>query len=215
MKITRTTQLLAASVLGLALAGAGAGVAGPAMADDDPGTGNGIDVSVKIEPTTTPGQVSMTVADNNGVALQENGSDATARQFVGTLPTVTVSDTRKPEDIPAGEFWAVVGQASQFVATDNPASTIGPEYLGWKPRLLSDSSTGAVAAGEPVSSVVSDGTGAPTEGLQGQELLVSTANSSDEIGTSQVNADLALRTSTDVAAGEYHSTLTLSLFNQS
>ncbi|MBB2741621.1 UNVERIFIED_ORG: hypothetical protein FHR35_001441 [Microbispora rosea subsp. rosea] len=213
MKSTRTTQLLAASVLGLTLAGAG--VAGPAAAADDPGTGNGIDVSVKIEPTTTPGQVSMTVADNNGVALQENGSDATARQFVGTLPTVTVTDTRKPEDIPAGEFWAVVGQASQFVAADDPAKTIGPEYLGWKPRLLSDSSTGAVAAGEPVSSVVSDGTGAPQVGLEGQELLVSTANSADEIGTSQVNADLALRTSTDVAAGEYHSTLTLSLFNQS
>ncbi|WP_205826418.1 hypothetical protein, partial [Microbispora catharanthi] len=87
--------------------------------------------------------------------------------------------------------------------------------LGWKPRLLSDSSTGAVAAGEPVSSVVSDGTGAPEVGLKGQELLVSTANSADEIGTSKVNADLALRTPVDVAAGEYHSTLTLSLFNQS
>ncbi|SNT64901.1 hypothetical protein SAMN05216276_11433, partial [Streptosporangium subroseum] len=30
----------------------------------------------------------------------------------------------------------------------------------------------------------------------------------------KVNADLALRTPVDVAAGEYHSTLTLSLFNQ-
>ncbi|MEU7883628.1 hypothetical protein [Microbispora bryophytorum] len=211
MKITRPTQILAASVLGLTLAGAG--LAGPAAAADDP-TG-GIDVSVKIEPTTTPGQISMTVADNDGVSLQENGSDATARQFVGTLPTVTVTDTRRPEDIPAGEFWAVVGQSSQFVAADDPAKTIGPEYLGWKPRLLSESSTGAVAAGEPVSSVIDDGTGAPNVGLEGQELLVSTANSADEIGTSQVNADLALRTSTDVAAGEYHSTLTLSLFNQS
>ncbi|GAB3904915.1 hypothetical protein GCM10027612_73590 [Microbispora bryophytorum subsp. camponoti] len=172
-------------------------------------------MSVTIEPTTTPGQISMTVADNDGVSLQENGSDATARQFVGTLPTVTVTDTRRPEDIPAGEFWAVVGQSSQFVAADDPAKTIGPEYLGWKPRLLSESTTGAVAAGEPVSSVIGDGTGAPEVGLEGQELLVSTANSADEIGTSQVNADLALRTSTDVAAGEYHSTLTLSLFNQS
>ncbi|MEV7805548.1 hypothetical protein AB0O28_21635 [Microbispora sp. NPDC088329] len=210
MRINRTTQLLAAAVLGLALAGAG--VAGPALADDNPGSG--IDVSVKIEPTTTPGQLSMTVADNNGVSLTENGSDAAARQFTGTLPTVTVSDTRNPEDIPAGEFWAVVGQSSQFVASDDPAKTIGPQYLGWKPRLLSDSSTGAVSAGEPVSSVISDGTGAPQVGLQGQELLVSTANSSDEIGTSKVNADLALRTPVDVAAGEYHSTLTLSLFNQ-
>ncbi|WP_432872334.1 hypothetical protein [Microbispora rosea] len=205
-----TTRILAASVLGLALAGA----ATPALADDDPATG-GVDVSVNIQPTTTPGQLSMTVADNNGVSLEENGSDAAARQFTGTLPTVTVTDTRTPEEIPAGEYWAVVGQASQFVAADDPAKTIGPEYLGWKPHLISDSSTGAVAAGEPVSSVVSDGTGAPEVGLKGQELLVSSANSADEIGTSQVNADLALRTPTDVAAGEYHSTITLSLFNQS
>ncbi|SIR48671.1 hypothetical protein SAMN05421833_109257, partial [Microbispora rosea] len=53
-----TTRILAASVLGLALAGA----ATPAMADDDPATG-GVDVSVNIQPTTTPGQLSMTVAD--------------------------------------------------------------------------------------------------------------------------------------------------------
>ncbi|WP_405084769.1 hypothetical protein [Microbispora sp. NBC_01389] len=206
---TRTTQILAASVLGLALAG----VAGPAMAADGPD--GGIDVSVNIEPIRTPGQLSMTVADNNGISLQENGSDAAARQFTGTMPTVTVSDTRLPEEIPAGEYWAVVGQAGQFTATGDPAKTIGPQYLGWTPRLLTDSSTGAVAAGEPISSVISDGTGAPAVGLQGQELLVSAANSTDEIGTSKVNADLALRTAVDVAAGEYHSTLTLSLFNQS
>ncbi|MFI7642914.1 hypothetical protein [Nonomuraea sp. NPDC049400] len=212
MKMNRTTPILAAAMLGVALA-AGVGVAGPAAADDDPD--NGIDVSVTIEPNTTPGQVSMTVADNGGVALQENGSNAAARQFVGTLPTVTVTDTRRPEDIPAGDFWAVVGQAGEFTATSGSAPPIGPQYLGWRPRLLSDSSSGAVAAGEPVSSVISDGSGAPTVGLQGQELLVSTANSADEIGTWQVNADLALRTPADVAAGEYHTTLTLSLFNQS
>ncbi|WP_208759151.1 hypothetical protein [Microbispora triticiradicis] len=209
MRMTRTTQILAASVLGLTLTGIGVS---PALADDP---GAGIDVSVTITPTTTPGQISMTVADNNGVSLQENGSDATARQFVGTLPTVTVTDTRTPAEIPDGEFWAVVGQASQFTATGTGIAPIGPEYLGWKPRLLSDTTTGAVAAGEPVSSVISDGSGAPTVGLEGQELLVSTADSATEIGTSKVNADLALRTPVDVAAGEYHSTLTLSLFNQS
>jgi hypothetical protein len=212
MNMNRTTRIFAAAMLGVAFA-AGVGVAGPAVADDDPD--NGIDVSVTIEPNTTPGEVSMTVADNNGVALQEDGSNAAARQFVGTLPTVTVTDSRRPEDIPAGDFWAVVGQASEFTAASGSAPPIGPQYLGWRPRLLSDSSSGAVEAGEPVSSVISDGSGAPTVGLQGQELLVSTANSADEIGTWQVNAELALRTPVDVAAGEYHSTLTLSLFNQS
>ncbi|WP_373872399.1 hypothetical protein, partial [Acrocarpospora phusangensis] len=190
------------------------GVSGPAMAADDPDT-NGVEVSVTIEPLRVPGTVSMTVADNTGVTLSENGSNDAARQFTGTLPTVTVTDTRLPDEIPTGDFWAVVGQSSQFVATGDPTKTIGPQYLGWAPRLLSGTTTGAVAAGEPVSSVVADGTGAPAVGLQGQELLVSTANSADEIGTHQVNADLALRTPVDVAAGEYHSTLTLSLFNQS
>ncbi|WP_214103744.1 hypothetical protein [Acrocarpospora catenulata] len=160
MKFSRTSQILAASVLGLALAGL---ASSPAMAGEGPD--DGIDISVNIEPIRVPGEVSMTVADNNGVALTDNGSDAAARQFTGTLPTVTVTDTRLPDEIPAGDFWAVVGQASQFVATGDPAKTIGPEYLGWTPRLLSGSSTGAVAAGEPVSSVVSDGTGAPTVGL--------------------------------------------------
>ncbi|MFI6317473.1 hypothetical protein ACIBG8_08130 [Nonomuraea sp. NPDC050556] len=211
MKLTRTSRTLAVAVMGAALVGVA--VAGPAAADDDPP--NGIDVSVTIEPNTTPGEVSMTVADNDGVALAEEGSNAAARQFVGALPTVTVTDSRRPEDIPAGDFWAVVGQASEFTATGTAAPPIGPQYLGWKPRLLSDSPTGAVQAGEPVSSVISDGTGAPNVGLQGQELLVSTANSAEEIGSWQVNADLALRTPVDVAAGEYHSTLTLSLFNQS
>ncbi|GAA4519441.1 MULTISPECIES: hypothetical protein [Nonomuraea] len=211
MRINRTTQLLAAAVLGVALAGVG--VAGPAVADDDPE--QGIDVTVTIEPGTTPGQVSMTVADNGGVSLQEDGSNAAARQFVGTLPTVTVNDTRRPEEIPAGDFWAVVGQAGEFTATSGSTPPIGSQYLGWRPRLLTDSSSGAVEAGEPVSSVISDGSGAPAVGLQGQELLVSTANSADEIGTWQVNADLTLRTPADVTAGEYHSTLTLSLFNQS
>ncbi|MER6830591.1 hypothetical protein ABT352_31690 [Streptosporangium sp. NPDC000563] len=208
MKTTRTTRVIAASLLGLALAA----TAAPAMASADPD--EGIEVSVNIAPVQTPGEVSMTVADNNGVTLTENGTNAAARQFTGTLPTVTVTDTRQPAEIPAGDFWAVVGQASQFTATGGTA-TIGPEYLGWAPRLISETETGAVAAGEPVSSVISDGTGAPNVGLQGQELLVSTANSADEIGTWEVNADLALRTPVDVTAGEYNSTLTLSLFNQS
>ncbi|MFF5085051.1 hypothetical protein ACFY36_49105 [Actinoplanes sp. NPDC000266] len=182
----------------------------PALAD--PGD---VDLSVTIEKNTTPGELTMTVAANNGVTLAENGSDASARQFTGTLPTVTVTDTRDPADIPAGSFWAVVGQAGQFTPTGSTGTAFGPQYLGWAPHLLTGSQTGAVAAGEPVSSVVGDGTGAPTVGLQGQELLVSTANAADETGSWQVNADLALRTPTTVAAGQYKSTLTLSLFDQS
>ncbi|HWS35235.1 MAG TPA: hypothetical protein VN408_21170 [Actinoplanes sp.] len=184
--------------------------ANPVLAD--PGD---VDLNVTIEKLTTPGELTMTVVANTGITLLEHGSDASARQFTGTLPTVTVSDTRDPATIPAGSFWAVVGQAGPFTPTGSTGTAFGPQYLGWAPQLLTGSQTGAVAAGEPVSSVVSDGTGAPTVGLQGQELLVSTANAADETGSWQVNADLTLRTPTNVAAGQYRSTLTLSLFDQS
>lgn len=209
MRPPTTSRLIAASALGLAL---GAAVVVPASAD--PAGDAGIDVNVTIEDTGTPGELTMTVAPNDGVTLTENGSDAAARQFTGVTPTITITDTRRPEDIPAGSFWAVVGQASAFTPAGG-GTGFGSEHLGWKPRLLTDTTTGAVAAGEPVSSVISDGTGAPAVGLQGQELLVSTANAADETGSWDVNADLVLRTPVDVQAGQYHSTLTLSLFDQS
>ncbi|WP_238011762.1 hypothetical protein KZZ52_13325 [Dactylosporangium sp. AC04546] len=209
MTPSTTARLLAASALGVALGGVAAAAPGLA-APGDPD----VDISVVIDEITTPGQLTMTVADNTGVTLTENGSNAAARQFTGVTPKITVTDTRKPEEIPAGSFWAVVGQASQFVPAGGGAG-FGPQYLGWSPRLLTGSTTGAVSPGEPVSSVISDGTGAPAVGLQGQELLVSTANAADETGSWEVNADLVLRTPVDVPAGEYHSTLTLSLFDQS
>ncbi|WP_203453503.1 hypothetical protein [Jiangella aurantiaca] len=178
-----------------------------AVADEE----EGVDLSVVIDDITPPGQLTLTVALNDGVVLTEEGSDDTARQFTGTLPTVTVSDTRTAEEIPDGAFWAVVGRASDFVGGDN---TIGAEHLGWRPQLLSPSPTGNVAEGEPVSSVIPDGTSAPAVGLVGQELLVSTFSAEEETGSWDVTAELALRTPTDVEPGEYHSVLTLSLFDQ-
>ncbi|MEX5712523.1 hypothetical protein AB1484_30700 [Parafrankia sp. FMc6] len=211
MARSKAVRLAAVSAIGVLLAGVSTGVAW----GDEPNSQSGIDVSVDIDEISTPGQVTLTVDANQGVALTENGSDAAARQFTGVTPSVTVTDSRQPDEIPAGDFWAVVGQASDFTASGDPTASIGAQYLGWTPHLLSGSSTGSVEAGEPVSSVISDGTTAPTVGLTGQELLVSTANSADEIGSWQVNADLILRTPVDVPAGEYHSTLTLSLFDQS
>lgn len=199
------TSIVTAAVLGVTLTGAA-----PALAD--PGD---VDINVTIDEVSVPGKLTMTVAANNGVTLTENGTDAAARQFTGETPTITVTDTRRPQDIPAGSFWAVVGQASQFTPTGGTGTAFGPQYLGWAPHLLTGTQTGAVAAGEPVSSVISDGTGAPTVGLKGQELLVSTANAADETGSWQVNADLTLRTPVGVPAGQYKSTLTLSLFDQS
>ncbi|PZF86462.1 hypothetical protein [Jiangella anatolica] len=197
---------LVLAALGLVALGL-AGSATAAVADEE----EGVDLSVVIDDITPPGQLTLTVAPNDGVVLTENGSDDNARQFTGTLPTVTVSDTRTPEEIPDGAFWAVVGQAGDFAGGDN---TIGAEHLGWRPRLLTPSPTGNVTEGEPVSSVISDGTGAPAVGLVGQELLISTFSAEEETGSWNVDAELALRTPADVEPGEYHSVLTLSLFDQ-
>jgi len=207
MTTSKGTRRAAVAALGLALAGMG-GLATAAAADDDATAG--VDLSVTIEPLTPPGVLAFSVAANEGVALTEDGSDDTARQFTATLPTVTVSDSRTAEEIPAGAYWAVVGQASAFTA--DGLDPIGPEYLGWTPRLLSPSPTGLVEAGQPVSSVIEDGSGADAVGLEGQELLVSSYDSAAESGPWDVTADLALRVPLDTAAGEYHSVLTLSLF---
>lgn len=205
----RTTQRIAAAAAGLAVATVGALAVTATTATAADGDEAGVDLSVSIEDNT-PGALTLSVAPNDGVALVEDGSDAEARQFVGTLPTVTVADTRDADEIPEGSYWAVVGQASEFTAEGR--DPIGPEYLGWAPRLLTPSPSGDVAAGEPVSSVLPDGSGGAAVGLEGQELLLSTWAAGSEAGPWDVNADLTLRTPADVTPGDYSSTLTLSLF---
>ncbi|GGM60437.1 hypothetical protein GCM10011608_51840 [Micromonospora sonchi] len=149
----------------------------------------------------------------DSVALSENGSTLLVRQFVGTLPTVTVTDTRTADEVPAGSAWAVVGSATDFVGNAGQ-EPIGAGHLGWRPRLLDGGDTGLVAEGEEVVTVLDE----PTQpgnnvGLVDQELLVSTFDSGAVAGGEYaVNAELFLRTPANVAAGAYSSTLTLSLF---
>jgi hypothetical protein len=190
-----------------------AGVAAfPTAALADPGDSADVDVTVNIAPIKVPGVLALTVA-GGAVALQENGSTLTVRQFTGTLPTVTVTDTRTADEIPAGSSWAVLGSSGDFTGTAGQAP-ITADHLGWKPRLIDGGGTGQVSEGEEVVTVLDD----PTQpgnnvGLKDQELLVSTYDSASVTGGSyDVNADLYLRTPADVAAGSYHSTLTISLF---
>ncbi|RFS43754.1 hypothetical protein D0Q02_09340, partial [Micromonospora craniellae] len=81
-------------------------------------------------------------------------------------------------------------------------------------RLVDGDDSGLVSEGEEVVTVLDE----PTQpgnnvGLVDQELLVSTFDSGAVAGGAySVDADLFLRTPADVAAGEYTSTLTLSLF---
>lgn len=187
-------------------------VAVPGAAAADPGDSTDVAVTVEIAPIEEPGVLAMSIAANS-VALAEEGSTLEERQFTGTLPTVTVTDTRTGDEIPEGAAWAVLGNASDFTG-DAGQAAISAGHLGWKPNLIDGGETGLVAEGEEVVTVLDE----PTQpgnnvGLVDQELLVSTFDSGEVTeGSYTVNADLFLKTPADVAAGSYSSTLTLSLF---
>ncbi|BCJ59694.1 hypothetical protein [Micromonospora endophytica] len=207
MSTTTRRRVFAAVAAGVMVAGS---VASPVWAE--PGDSADVEVTVDIEEIREPGVLALSVAGDS-VALAEDGSTLLVRQFVGTLPTVTVTDTRTADEVPAGAAWAVLGSASDFVGAAGQ-EPIGAGHLGWRPKLLDGGDTGLVSEGEEVVTVVDE----PTQpgnnvGLVDQELLVSTFDSGAVAGGEYtVNAELFLRTPADVAAGEYASTLTLSLF---
>ncbi|MFI7026182.1 hypothetical protein [Micromonospora sp. NPDC049900] len=202
-------RLIAAAAAGALLAGSVA-LASPALAE--PVDSTDVRVTVDIEEVKEPGVLAMSIAGNS-VALTEDGSTLLVRQFTGTLPTVTVTDTRTADEVPEGSAWAVLGSATNFVGSSGQ-DPISAGHLGWKPRLIDGGDTGLVSEGEEVVTVLDE----PTQpgnnvGLTDQELLVSTFDSGAVAGDAySVNAGLFLRTPADVAAGSYTSTLTLSLF---
>ena len=186
------------------------GVAGVAMAAETNYGDDGVDVNVAITEITEPGVLAMSVADTS-TTLTEDGSTATVRQFTGTLPTVTVTDTRAAEDIPDGAYWYVVGSSSAFTGSAGQ-DPISAGHLGWAPELLDGGESGQVSEGDPVDTVLDSG--ANNVGLVDQEFLA-LAYDSGAIATEgqwTATADLFLRTPATVAAGDYTARLTLSLF---
>lgn len=173
--------------------------------------GGDVDVTVSIPAVATPGTLAMSV-DSTRVALTENGSTGLVRQFTGTLPSVTITDTRSADEIPGNAGWYVLGTASVFEGSAGQ-SAIGPEHLGWTPRLLDGGEAGLVAEGEPVQTVLDADADDPF-GLVDQELLALAMNSQEIApeGRWTATADLVLRTSADVDPGEYTGFVTLSLF---
>ena len=134
----------------------------------------------------------MTVAADS-TALTEDGSTELVRRFAGTLPTVTVTDTRSPDEIPTGAGWYVLGSATAFTAPDGQ-EPIGADHLGWTPRLLDGGDSGLVTEGDPVDTVLDEGDDAV--GLVDQELLALALDSGAvaEEGAWTASADLVLST---------------------
>jgi hypothetical protein len=201
----RIGALVGAAVCGLVLAGN----AGIAMADEQHGGGE-VDVSVEVSELTEPGILAMSIAGTQ-VALAEDGSTELVRQFTGSLPTVTITDTRTAEEIPAGSAWYVLGSSSGFTG-DAGQAEIGAGHLGWAPELIDGGESGLVAAGDEVLTVLD---GAPDNvGLVDQELFASAWDSGEIAveGSWTATADLFLRTPATVESGTYSGTVTLSLF---
>lgn len=183
-----------------------ASVAGVAVAEENHGE-SGVSVNVEIPEIEEPGLLALSVSGTT-TALTEDGSDPLVRQFTGTLPSVTVTDTRSPEEIPDGAFWYVLGTSTDFTG-DAGQEAISAGHLGWAPRLIDGGESGLVAEGDEVGTVLDAG-----PGLVDQELLALAADSAAvaEEGQWTADADLFLRTPTTVASGNYAATLTLSLF---
>jgi hypothetical protein len=176
-----------------------------AVAEEEHGTQD-VDVNVAIEEVAGPGALALTV-EGADTTLVEGASTALERTFTGTLPKVTVTDTRAAEDVPAGSAWYVLGSTSDFVDAAT-SQTIAAQHLGWVPKLVAGE-----GEGEPFVEVGGDVL--PSEpGLVDQELLylADSAESNAGGGVFSATADLQLVVPADVAAGNYTSTLTLSLF---
>lgn len=187
------------------------GAAAPLAHADEKVDDTNVDISVTIEKQKQPGFLSLSVAANS-VQLKEDGSDQLRRQFVGTLPTVTVTDTRDADEVPAGAAWSVLGTVTDFKGSAGQPD-IDAGHLGWNPALVgTNDGDGLVAAGDQVDTVLDSGPAAV--GLKDNELLASTWDSEEvrEEGSWKANAELFLRTPVDVAPGNYSSVLTLSLF---
>ncbi|GAA2008256.1 hypothetical protein [Microbacterium ulmi] len=208
MKTKKSFALrVAAAAFGVAvLTAAGTAIA---SADDELGD-EGVDVNVDISPIVEPGVLALSVADDS-TTLTEDGSTDVVRQFTGTLPLVTVTDTRTGDEIPDGAFWAVVGSASAFLNQTAPdAAPIGADHLGWEPALVQGEGEAFISVGDDVQTVL-DG----DRGLVNQELLFladSAADAAAAGGTWSANANLFLRVPATVTPGSYTSVLTLSLF---
>ncbi|MFT4210976.1 MAG: hypothetical protein QM626_03815 [Microbacterium sp.] len=203
----RSTLLRTGAVAFGALVLASAGSAA-AFAADDTNYGDQ-DVTVNVDVSQT-GTLSLTVDGDSTSLTEVTSSDADYREFTGTLPTVTVTDTRNLVDIDEDAYWYVLGTASDF---SDGTHSISSSYLGWSPSLVDDAGDGTVSVGGDVDGAADGGTG-----LSDLELLYlapssADAASGDFAGVYSATASLDLKVpATTTAAGSYTSVLTLSLF---
>ncbi|WP_314456801.1 hypothetical protein [uncultured Microbacterium sp.] len=203
--MTPTSRRGLSARLGVAALGVGILAAvggGSAFAADE----DTVDVSVEIDPAAEPGVLALTVAAESAV-LTEDDAAGTNRTFSGTLPTVTVTDTRLPEDVDPASFWYVMGSITDFVGNAGQPDIVSADAFGWYPSILAGNPSGGdqvVAPGDDVD----PGTG----GFLDAELLASVDSAVDAAGGAySATAGLLLETPASVTPGAYSATITLTL----
>ncbi|ALJ21653.1 WxL domain-containing protein [Microbacterium sp. No. 7] len=150
------------------------------------------DISVSFDVPAAAGGLTISVG-NAEVSLGTAALSSALDAFVasGTLPAVTVTDTRA-----SGAGWTVSGIASSFV--NGQGDELPGARLGWTPRVVS-TSDGQVAAPGDVSTDLSGGS----------TLVSSQAGASR--GTAVAEADLSFTVPTNAPAGGYTGTITLTV----
>lgn len=169
---------------------------------EDPGNpeepaANERDITVSIPEATQPaGEFTWRFSSQDVVSLGEATPLGDSFIATGALSDIEITDTRSNPSSP----WTLSGQASAF---ESESDSFESSALGWTPRLTAEGA-GAIA-GEPIEAGVG-------EGLSGNAVLVSAP--SDEfkgLETAVAAADLALRLPLGQGAGDYASTLTVTV----
>ncbi|MDN3494842.1 alpha/beta hydrolase-fold protein [Planococcus sp. APC 4015] len=163
-------------------------------------TDSGIPVEAVI-PEVENGSLALTVADyGDGVALSAPENAGDRLRLTGTLPEVSVTDSRTSQQAGLGG-WTVTGQAD---ALTSAGQTLPAEHLGWTPQVLTPRP--GLTAGDPVATILSGGDGLALPGELGS------ADAEGRYGTARFAAALLLEVPVDTQPGTYTGKVTVSLF---
>jgi hypothetical protein len=162
-----------------------------------PPDSSGVPVTVDVPEVVTPpgpGEFTWSVTPG-GASLGTAAAGEVGFTASGTLPVVTVTDTRTAE----GATWSVSGRVGGF-AVPGGTATFGGQSLGWTPKVLA----GDALAGTTVDPGVAAGTG-----LAAASTLASGAAGGETAQPVAVSADLSLLAPSTTPQGSYTATLTL------
>ena len=189
----------------LLLAAAGSAIA--ASADDQVDDGQRVDVNVAVTDRYPSGVLAMSVAADETALTEINSGDPLVREFTGTLPTVTVTDTRSRCRTCRGTCWE--RRATSSAAPTASPPTISGGHRRSPPTTVTRSHPGETS--RPWSTTPdSAGLGYP----DGELLYVNSDQlESYHAGSWSASAGLDLKVARGGRpAGNYTSVITLSLF---